>query len=1713
MEKESSRERAERDKEKIAVKERLKDKKRRAYLPKIDEEQKTFIEYCTWWKKNGGGSILKALREGLENGTYTKPSEFFEKECGWLFGDIIYESQKSSFLYEVDNCIKYQYQLGSCRRSFRVKEHYRNIENIISITARYIDCLTDRSLEEICSGNLNEDELIYRKYYYPLPSCHLAYLIDSGDEYAINWVRDTLSAGNSASFSPYFIRAVMMTENTELIELAGKLLVAARLQEGARQVICENCDGGTYTAFRIILRYIRENDLIRFSSVKRAVGTWCGLIAGNSGDLARISGKTMDIICDLLDSTELRDEYLKSEDSMKIWLAMWAYACEDAGFALTKLDEMEKSGSRHQLLTAVLFSTMMPSAFFRVKPAKRFIIEHSSDVEIAALCLHMIFDVIQMYVYEGAAYEMFYQDKPYDPGQYMSQTFDSKEEALEIYTALASVLKSMPEKEMTFSKCVFSWVNESISRSELAAYMSLIAAWAGDEALVESTAGYLSEIGSSGPCYNNRSFYQALLVNRLSGEKQLDMLVNMFCDSGKGTREYAYIQLKKRELKPEHYRKIEDQLRLKADDIRLNSIEIIMRLKDDDLMNVIERLLSDKNETKRTAGMDILLRLSKDENRQEEYRRFQPLAGLVKKPSEKEKILLGQLKETEDKAKEENPVFFRGDETFTPTFDMEYINECNEVFKRYFPASGAFGGKGELPDIKAILDKLDRLIDEHKNDEYTNIRGEQELLGNSGRIYTDKQDEKGRSIIAFPELWDEFYKKEMGSPEVLETVYMAGTWYNSNFSAFKKYAFGFVPFQKSEITLAYTQQINCVLSSLRAKYITFEEIQKIDFAVNYMISQYTCEEDLYEIRSKRPGYMMESMSDEEKKNHQELYSVLTDSIFGTVYSDHFASAFSLKRILTEKFRKIETEKFTDIHFYCNDSALRYESEVRYVRAAYEGLISEGFMYRHFFEELESMKDLFDFLSSIAAAYYERERKLMDHKRWHAGSSIRWYLRELTGENDDDINEKNLPVVEYTAGIYEKLIKLVLDRELKRGDSLTEYSSCIRGINRIYGIDYYVQILCALGDDKLERNRYGYGDSPSKNESLSHLLGVCVPAPGDNAEKLKKALEGKGISEKRLVEAALFSPEWIDITGELLGWKGFRTTCFYFIAQTVGYMDERLEAVVSRYTPVDRFDIARGVFALDWFKIAYEETDEKHFKVIYDAAKYISEGSRHTRARKYADAALGKLDADKAEEIIHKKRDKDMLSAYMLMPLKNDDDAADRYLHIQRFRKESKAFGSQRRESEAQAADIAMKNLAVAMGFDDVTRLDLIMEKSVFDRIKKLTEPKTIEDITVRLAVDEFGKTDIEILKGDKKQKSIPAKLKKDEYILKLKETKKQLTEQYSRTKAMFERSMEDRTVFGAGELMLLLDNPVTFPVAGRLVYCFGESTGFLTKEGLKDTKGNITVLKPKDELIIAHPYDLYKSGVWHDYQHYVFENGIVQPFKQVFRELYTKTDEERGKYNTIRYAGNQIQPKQTIACLKSRRWTIDREDGLQRVFYKENIIAKIYAMADWFSPADIEYPTLEWVCFYDRLTYKSLKIDEIPDVIFSEVMRDVDLVVSVAHAGNVDPESSHSTVEMRRAICEFTAKMFKLDNVRFEKSHAFIEGKRADYAIHLGSGVVHIQGGPMINILPVHSQHRGRLFLPFVDDDPKTSQIVTEILLFADDMKIKDPYIISQING
>ena len=65
--------------------------------------------------------------------------------------------------------------------------------------------------------------------------------------------------------------------------------------------------------------------------------------------------------------------------------------------------------------------------------------------------------------------------------------------------------------------------------------------------------------------------------------------------------------------------------------------------------------------------------------------------------------------------------------------------------------------------------------------------------------------------------------------------------------------------------------------------------------------------------------------------------------------------------------------------------------------------------------------------------------------------------------------------------------------------------------------------------------------------------------------------------------------------------------------------------------------------------------------------------------------------------------------------------------------------------------------------------------------------------------------------------------------------------------------------------------------------------------------------------------------------------------------------------------------------------------------------------------------------------------------------------------------------------------------------------------MHLGSGLVRQEGGTEIPIIPVHGQHRGRLYLPFMDEDPKTVEILSKVVLLAEDSKLKDPTILQWI--
>ena len=74
-------------------------------------------------------------------------------------------------------------------------------------------------------------------------------------------------------------------------------------------------------------------------------------------------------------------------------------------------------------------------------------------------------------------------------------------------------------------------------------------------------------------------------------------------------------------------------------------------------------------------------------------------------------------------------------------------------------------------------------------------------------------------------------------------------------------------------------------------------------------------------------------------------------------------------------------------------------------------------------------------------------------------------------------------------------------------------------------------------------------------------------------------------------------------------------------------------------------------------------------------------------------------------------------------------------------------------------------------------------------------------------------------------------------------------------------------------------------------------------------------------------------------------------------------------------------------------------------------------------------------------------------------MRDLDLVVSVAHRGGVDPEATASTVEMRAALVRETCELLGIDNVELQPTHAIDPRRAGQYSVHLGSAGVMLLPG------------------------------------------------------
>jgi hypothetical protein len=407
----------------------------------------------------------------------------------------------------------------------------------------------------------------------------------------------------------------------------------------------------------------------------------------------------------------------------------------------------------------------------------------------------------------------------------------------------------------------------------------------------------------------------------------------------------------------------------------------------------------------------------------------------------------------------------------------------------------------------------------------------------------------------------------------------------------------------------------------------------------------------------------------------------------------------------------------------------------------------------------------------------------------------------------------------------------------------------------------------------------------------------------------------------------------------------------------------------------------------------------------------------------------------------------------------------------------------------------------------------------------------------------------------KSQKSVPASVKTD-FAADLKELKAAQKELQKLLPAL-------RTRIETGYLRQrrwklpvwrerYLDHAIVGALTRRLIWCFAAAgskvqTGVWHDGTLVDSDGMpLKDLNDDTEVELWHPAGAPVEHVI-DWRTWLERHEITQPFKQAHREIYLLTDAERNT-NTYsnRFAAHIIRQHQFAALCTERGWryrlqgnfdsantpTIDLPQWDIRIeFWVEPVVTEEMSQMFIFN-----YLSTDQVRFHDLAAREPMPLVEVPPLVFTEMMRDVDLFVGVCSVGN-DPtwtdggahdgyndywrsfsfgELSATANTRRDVLAQLVPRLKIADRCTLDEKFLVVRGNIRSYKIHLGSGnILMTPNDRYLCIVPGQgssSRGTGKVFLPF-EGDSVLSIILSKAFLLAEDTKIADSTIISQLRA
>jgi len=477
-----------------------------------------------------------------------------------------------------------------------------------------------------------------------------------------------------------------------------------------------------------------------------------------------------------------------------------------------------------------------------------------------------------------------------------------------------------------------------------------------------------------------------------------------------------------------------------------------------------------------------------------------------------------------------------------------------------------------------------------------------------------------------------------------------------------------------------------------------------------------------------------------------------------------------------------------------------------------------------------------------------------------------------------------------------------------------------------------------------------------------------------------------------------------------------------------------------------------------------------------------------------------------------------LKAYGLLPVVDGEpEVLARYEKLRDVERASAKYGPDRKVHTRAALDAALTNLAKTAGYADASRLQWSLEARAAESGSGSTEWEAGE-WRVRIGVTGVQPR-LVVSKGSRTLATIPPGLKKTPQFAAAREALDRVERQVDRFRRSLERMMVDGDRLTREDLASIARVPAVRALLQSVI--LGTEDGAL---GIYDAeKGTLTTLAGEvtpTEAFVAHPYDLLTEGVLAGWQQALVERRVVQPFKQAFREVYILTPAEReAGAGSLRFSGHRIRPGKAARLLQSRGWLTPHDgDSPVRHSLRHGIAASLCIEGSGHFLGETDSAMTGETGFTRRTEQPTgwrdrevVRLGDVPPAFFSEVMRDADLVVSVARSDESGQTMSPEALARRSEVVTIVARAMGI-TARCEGHFAFVEGKRAKYRIHLGSAAVHLDPGGHVCIVPATSTGGDRIYLPFPDDDDRgLSEIVSKVVLLAHDDRIADPSIAAQL--